>query len=615
MKHRRIFTRLAAALLVAAFLPTAALADNWYLEDGDITVSATESDQTVSQGDVTKEDSAPVIGNRDAEASTDNTVTIVADKNATANVTLKDANIDVSGEKEAAVKTEGEGDVTLTIAGENTVKSGNNHAGVEKTNDGNLTITTDGSSQGSLSAEGGFVGSGIGGAWSSVSNITIEGDVQLKATGGENAAGIGSAADSCSNITIRGNAKVEATGGNDAAGIGSGSGAKNASDIIIEGNAEVIASGQGSGAGIGTGTTGDATNITIRGNAKVEASATNMGAGIGGGRYAGKNITIEGNAKVSAKGHLWAAGIGGGADGYGENITIRGNAQVTAIGGQSNNSFGAGIGGPQDSSRSKNFTVAENAIVRVQGGPDGQGFGFGGFNNEEIIPDTANLRDGWIAYYLPDADMDADAPLKVAYRNEQGALVTTTNNIRFLSKTDPTCETDGNSSFSADGKSFSFIFPKLGHIFKNYTYNNNATEASDGTETAHCERPGCTATDTRVCPGTRLNGNVSAPQQTLFRVTDLDGKDMPYRQQLADGVLTVTADAEDAMLLLPSDSIPTLQTQGVRELRFVTNQVSSGFALSELPEGQAEFTLTHTGSEVAFTQDGQDLSGILQKLS
>lgn len=479
----------------------------------------------------------------------------------------------------------------------------------------NLTITTDGSSQGSLSAEGGFVGSGIGGAWSSVSNITIEGDVQLKATGGDDAVGIGSAASSCSNITIRGNAKVEATGGHDAAGIGSGSGAKNASDIIIEGNAEVIASGQGSGAGIGTGTTGDATNITIRGNAKVEASATDMGAGIGGGRFDGKNITIEGNAKVSAKGHLWAAGIGGGANGIGENITIRGNAQVTAIGGQINNNFGAGIGGPQDSSRSKNFTVAENAIVRVQGGPDGQGFGFGGFNAEEIIPDTANLRDGWIAYYLPVADMDADAPLKVVYRNEQGALVTTTDNIRFLSKTDPTCETDGSSSFSADGKSFSFIFPKLGHIFKNYTYNNNATETSDGTETAHCERPGCTATDTRVCPGTRLNGNVSAPQQTLFRVTNLDGEDMPYRQQLADGVLTVTADAEDAMLLLPSDSIPTLQTQGVRELRFVTNQTSSGFALSELPEGQAEFALTHTGSEVAFTQDGQDLSGILQKLS
>lgn len=615
MKHKRIFTRLAAALLVAAFLPTAALADNWYLEDGDITVSATESSQTVSQGDVTKEDSAPVIGNRDAEASTDNTVTIVADKNATANVTLKDANIDVSAEKEAAVKTGGEGDVTLTIEGENTVKSGNNHAGVEKTNDGNLTITTDGSSQGSLSAEGGFVGSGIGGAWSSVSNITIEGDVQLKATGGETAAGIGSAADSCSNITIRGNAKVEATGGDDAAGIGSGVGAKNASDIIIEGNAEVIASGQGSGAGIGTGTTGDATNITIRGNAKVEASATDMGAGIGGGRYDGKNITIEGNAKVSAKGHLWAAGIGGGANGYGENITIRGNAQVSAIGGRSSNSFGAGIGGPQNGFRSKNFTVAENAIVRVQGGPDGQGFGFGGSNAEEIIPDTANLRDGWIAYYLPDADMDADAPWKVVYRNEQGALVTTTDNIRFLSKTYPTCETDGNSSFSADGKSFSFIFPKLGHIFKNYTYNNNATETSDGTETAHCERPGCTATDTRVCPGTRLNGNVSAPQQTLFRVTDLDGEDMPYRQQLADGVLTVTADAEDAMLLLPSDSIPTLQTQGVRELRFVTNQTSSGFALSKLPEGQAEFALTHTGSEIAFTQDGQDLSGILQKLS
>ena len=149
-----------------------------------------------------------------------------------------------------------------------------------------------------------------------------------------------------------------------------------------------------------------------------------MGAGIGGGRYDGKNITIEGNAKVSAKGHLWAAGIGGGANGVGENIKIRGNAQVSAIGGRSSNSFGAGIGGPQNGFRSKNFTVAENAIVRVQGGPDGQGFGFGGSNAEEIIPDTANLRDGWIAYYLPDADMDADAPWKVVYRNEQGALVT-----------------------------------------------------------------------------------------------------------------------------------------------------------------------------------------------
>ena len=43
----------------------------------------------------------------------------------------------------------------------------------------------------------------------------------------------------------------------------------------------------------------------------------------------------------------------------------------------------------------------------------------------------------------------------------------------------------------------------LGHEFVNYTYNNDATTESDGTETAVCEH-GCGATDTRVARGTKL---------------------------------------------------------------------------------------------------------------
>jgi hypothetical protein len=45
--------------------------------------------------------------------------------------------------------------------------------------------------------------------------------------------------------------------------------------------------------------------------------------------------------------------------------------------------------------------------------------------------------------------------------------------------------------------------PALGHEFVNYVYNNDATTAVDGTETAICER-GCGATDTRVKEGTKL---------------------------------------------------------------------------------------------------------------
>ena len=49
MKPRRILSCMMALLLVIS-LPVSALADTWYLENGDIAVNATESGQTVSQG-------------------------------------------------------------------------------------------------------------------------------------------------------------------------------------------------------------------------------------------------------------------------------------------------------------------------------------------------------------------------------------------------------------------------------------------------------------------------------------------------------------------------------------------------------------------------------------
>ena len=45
--------------------------------------------------------------------------------------------------------------------------------------------------------------------------------------------------------------------------------------------------------------------------------------------------------------------------------------------------------------------------------------------------------------------------------------------------------------------------PALGHEFKDYVYNNDATTTADGTETATCTR-GCGATDTRAAAGTKL---------------------------------------------------------------------------------------------------------------
>ena len=253
MKGKKIVSTLLALLLLAS-LPVSALAAEWDISKGDITVNAGSGGQTVTQGGgAAVEDSAPVI----TGSSQDNTLTINAEKDQTASVTLSGVNIDVSGAGKAAVSTTGAGNVSIELNGENTLKSGEDHAGLEKNNGGSLTIA-DEDKNGKLTAIGGEFGAGIGGG----------------------AGGIGN------NIAISGG-EVKAIGGIAGAGIGGGNGG-NGSDIIIS-SGVVKAIGGVSGAGIGGGCAGIGNNIAISGVAKlkvqggVEGEYHGAGAGIGDG--------------------------------------------------------------------------------------------------------------------------------------------------------------------------------------------------------------------------------------------------------------------------------------------------------------------------------------------
>ena len=342
MKKRKIVSTLLALLLLAS-LPVSALAAEWDISKGDITVNAGSGGQTVTQGSqVDVPDSAPVI----TGSSTENTLTINAEKDQTANVTLSDVNIDVSSEGKAAVTTTGEGNVSIELNGDNTLKSGKGHAGLEKKNGGKLTIA-DEDKNGKLTAEGGKYGAGIG--------------------GGDQGAGSG--------ITITGG-EIKATGGQYGAGIGGGKG--DGSDITISGG-EVNATGGTSGAGIGGGYNGNGSDITIT-DGEVNATGGKYGAGIGGGEYGiGKDIIITGG-EVNATGGRFSAGIGGGSRGTGSDITISGG-EVNASGGVN----GAGIGGGLRS-KGKDITVSGDTKLKVQGGDEdhydgaGAGIGDGGSN-------------------------------------------------------------------------------------------------------------------------------------------------------------------------------------------------------------------------------------------
>ncbi len=296
---RRLFA-LALALLLAVSLPVSALARDWYIDDGDITISATENGQTVSQGNTTEADVAPVIKQRESSTSTDRVIKVIAEEDATANVTLGGVNIDASsrGNNTAGICTTGDGNVTIELDGNNSVKSAVYAAGLQKENGGNLTIKDGNTPAGRLEATGGIGGAGIGGgAKESASNITITGG-EIIATGGNGSAGIGGGSDSgpnsASGILISGG-KVTATGGDfGGAGIGGGNWSS-ASDITITGG-EVTAKGGTNGAGIGGGWNGSGGNlsVSISGDAQVKVQGGNSdhaagaGAGIGNGGIGGR---------------------------------------------------------------------------------------------------------------------------------------------------------------------------------------------------------------------------------------------------------------------------------------------------------------------------------------
>ena len=587
---KKIMTRLLSLVLLGAFIPGFVLADSWYLEDGDITVKATETSQIVSQGGTSKPDSNPIISTRAPGSSetgaTDNTVTITAEKNATANVTLENVNIDTGTRGGAAITTSGEGNVNIELDGTNTVQSGENHAGVEKKDNGTLTIT-DENKDGSLTANGGAWGAGIGGGKDdSSSNITIEGG-KVEATGGFEGAGIGGGAGgSGSNITIS-DGKVTATGGGGGAGIGGGH-AGTGEGITIEGG-NVEATGGYSGAGIGGGEGSWGVNITIS-DGKVTATGGGAGAGIGGG-YAGlgSNITIEGG-EVTAQGDTGGAGIGGGVNGIGSDVTISGDAQVKVQGGRANEIWHKGA------------AIGNGGTTTTDG--------------NEVSPNTSDLTvEGSIQIYEPGKNINTDTPDKTI-EGQKGDHSWNDGEVT----TPATCTTPGVRTYTCTknpAHTKTEPIPALNHLFGAYTFNNDATCTQDGTETAHCAHPGCNETDTRTVKGTKLTEHtaetVPESKAAAYWVCDPEGQSIPYQAQQKDGVLTVTVQADTASLRGTTGSLGQLEAQGIAEIRFVTKGAQSAFTLADLlASGTGSFTLTHAGNQVTCTLGDTDISGILK---
>ena len=331
--------RAAALILTAAMLTTLtapAFAKEWYIEEGDITVRAGETEGTnkVSQGENPEvEDTNTVITNSDKDKASSNTVTIEAkDKDDKVEVTLKDVNIDTSSRSEAAVSVTGEGNTNIELDGDNALKSDIYSSGISSS--GSLTIS--GGENDSLTAQG---GSGADGIYSSGS-LTISGGT-VTANGGSGGGGDGGDGIwSSGGVTISGGSTVTANGGDGKDDYGGDGIRSDSGDVTISGGSTVTANGGNGGNVSGDGIRSDSGDVTISGGT-VKATGGDSKDGYGGdGIRSGGVVTISGNT-VNA-----AGGYGGKVGGYGicsfDRVAISGGT-VNAAGGNGGKVGGDGI--------------------------------------------------------------------------------------------------------------------------------------------------------------------------------------------------------------------------------------------------------------------------------
>lgn len=614
---------LTAALVVGMTLP--AFAQDWFIENGDITISAGESGNNVTQGGTTTEnDTDTVIKSKDSSTASSNTVTIDAGEGKTVNVTLKNVNIDASSG--AAVSVTGKGDTNIELNGNNTLTSGSGHAGLEhnKTDDSGTLTITDNDNDGKLDAKG---GTGIGGGYANDGQVTITGGT-ITATGTNGGAGIGGGYGGDGNVEITGG-EITATGGYYAAGIGGGAavnypdGSRFGADgnVIIKGDA-VIKNAQGDyyGAGIGGGYYGDS-DVEISGSAVIEnAESERYGAGIGGGFLGNGNVTIKDNAKIdNATGGEQGAGIGGGIGAFGD-VTIEGNVTIkNAQGGTG----ASGIGGGAQAEPDDNGTGSNQISIKSTAAGSPNITAKGGKASDAGLSGGAAIGSGSVYedHNQKNAKSDIIIEGKVTINATSGGDVAIGDNIgrekvfNGLAGGTTIKRTDSNGKdVTQDGDVVAEPEPE-----KPEPEKPKPEEPEQPAEPEKPAQPTVTPTEGAEAPST---GSVEVERPVTVEglyVTNVLGKQITHTCTQNGTTLTIRANGIVTSAHLTLGMVRTLKAQGVKTLVFTTllsrsTTVSVDALLAAEPDAPDETAVvwTHTGPRAALTIDGTDHSALLK---
>ena len=644
---------LTAALVVGMTLP--AFAQDWFIENGDISILAGENGNNVTQGSTTKEnDTATVIKSNGSSTASSNTVTIHADEGKTVNVTLDNVNINTSKTGEAAVSVTGKGDTNIELNGNNTLTSGSGHAGLEhnKTDtSGELTIQDNNKDGGSLKATGGQFGAGIGGGDVNDAQVKITGG-KITATGGEYGAGIGGGFKGSGDVTISGG-EIHANGGSYSAGIGGGD---YSSGKVTISDGEINATGGYLGAGIGGGEKGSG-DVTITGG-EITASGGSYGAGIGGGKgvYLASDKKIHGGdgkvtitgGKITATSKSFGAGIGGGYQGLGK-VTIEGDAVIkNAQGGAG----AAGIGGgaesePDDEGNGNKISIKSTAA----GSPDITATGGGACKNSHVsLLGAAAIGSGSVNKSSDQAKKAKSAITiegKVTINATSGGDVAIGDNIdgekvfNGLAGGTTINRTDSNGKdVTQDGDVVAEPEPEKPEPEKPEPEKPKPEpekpepekpkpepekpkpeEPEQPAEPEKPAQPTVTPTETEAAEAPST-GSVEVERPVTVEglyVTNVLGKQITHTCTQNGTTLTIRANGIVTSAHLTLGMVRTLKAQGVKTLVFTTllsrsTTVSVDALLAAEPDAPDETAVvwTHTGPRAALTIDGADHSALLK---
>lgn len=658
MRLKKSIKRGIAAVTITGIMASSAMpafAKDYHIDYGDIKVdqdkvSYTDKDGTKYDNEKNEDGDITITGKSD-----ENTISVKD-----ADVTFKDLEIDRSASSTAAdgAAVSVSGNSSIELDGKNTISSGMGHAGIEKADDnGTMTIKDDNNVSGSLTANGGFGGAGIGGGNNADgSDITITGGTII-ANGGFGGAGIGGGSSSISgggngsDITISGG-NVTANGGTAGAGIGGGdgdnanglnkksdsTGGGRGSNITISGkNTIVNAEGGAEAAGIGGGRSGDADTIEITDSTVISnghgSDTGNSGAGIGGGGFGAgggagggiSNITIK-DADVTAGADAGGAGIGSGNasgltiyypnwkdehpnEGVASDITISGG-RVEASGGDDS----AGIGGGYLGSGS-DITIKDNADVTANGGKWGAGIGGGrgGDGSDISISDSNVSASGGAA----GAGIGGGRGGKGENVTISGSSTVSVKHGPGATLTSGTCYGAGAGIGNGGGKDDvrgEEIAPDISGIdstgqgYINYYDSDNnlltrvpsAPAPEENDSEGDDAEPALSASMKQAVSQLEVRG---ALRQNLMQDTSIVQQDYD-----ADAhVLTIRAELSIATLTGTLGSLKALQAQGVTTIALVTQHCTSTLDLAELTALGGEdtvFSLVHTAGIPALSVGG-----------